>query len=319
MGLLIFSKPISVESTTKLLESRSLPSRMQQLLQAVKVKKKQYNSVRRWAESGLARSFICILCWSLFLTLVLGSAMHTTKSKFSKLWKNIGLSLNGYTALKWLIALSFIGFFLLHGMRFIVYPLFVKDSWHAESWHEDLYELLGGIVFDILLSFFFYYLLVFVPEYRRKKIIKNNFNHNFMMFKERVIPMLVEAGAITEQYDVKKLTDIHAFKSFFYDRWEIVFNGLNANPQLMHKVTSELSFLREEINFMLGRVEISDDTLFRYLSDTSYRIYHYQNVQPGTDDAKAMVHFVWQLLTGYSWITGGYPEKDPMEVAVERA
>jgi hypothetical protein len=232
------------------------------------------------------------------------------KNKFLDFWKNIGRSLNGNRVLKWAVAISFLCFLISHTIRFIIYPLFLKETWHIDSWQEDLYELSTGIAFDILLSVMFYYLLVYIPERRKKTIIKNNFKKNLAGFKERVLVLFMEAAVVQEPYDTKKLSDIHAFKKFFHDRWPEVCKGLTANPILLRKVIKELTFLRGEIGFVLGRIEITEEAYFNQLHHASYCIYHYEDVEAGTEEAKHLCNFLWQMFSGYNWMTGTYPEKD---------
>lgn len=232
-------------------------------------------------------------------------------NKVVKLWKDIKQSLYGYTALAWVIAVSCIGFFVVHGIRFIVFPLFIKGSWYAESWHEDLYDLLSGIMFDVLLSFVFYYLLVYEPEHRRKKIIKNNFNESLENFKEHTIVLFFTAARLPASHDQQSLTDINEFRKFFAPHWPAVIEGLTKNPRLLRQVIKELLFLREEINFVLGRIEFFDRALFEFLNSASYHIYHYQDIAADSEQLDEFFDFLWQIFTTYNGLAGNSVEKRP--------
>ena len=131
-------------------------------------------------------------------------------------------------------------------------------------------EFLYAIIASIMAAGIFHFFNVFIPERRRKKIIKENFKLNYTLFKEECIAIFL--STLDSSYESglpKKLLSIEEFKQFFKEgaggnetRWHGVINGLD--KELLQKLNTQFEILSQEIDFFLNNVSLHDKEIFSF-------------------------------------------------------
>jgi hypothetical protein len=97
----------------------------------------------------------------------------------------------------------------------------------------------NSIIFNLsigfLVSIIFYLLIVWIPDRRRRKIIKHNIGEQYRNFKENTIDLLLDACSEGKNSElISRLCDLKYFRDYFNKfisedqrRWHAVFNGLD--------------------------------------------------------------------------------------------
>jgi hypothetical protein len=191
---------------------------------------------------------------------------------------------------------------------------------NATLW-VDVRSLANSILINLLAAYLFFLLIVHLPTIRERQIIRNNLRTRYRDFKTAVIGHLlsIASGSYPAEL-VAKLCDIKEFRNYFKEdnsaRWYSIANSLNSNESQVVEILVELEILRDEISFVLNKVEIHNEQLlafFRIFSSTMYR----EERRHPEDDVKSLMQFMWQLFAGWSWMEG-YAEKDVVQILIDK-
>ena len=186
----------------------------------------------------------------------------------------------------------------------------------------------NSIIFNVsigfLVSIIFYILVVWIPDKRRKNIIKHNIEEQYPFFKEDTIHILLSACSVGS-YDSNspsKLSDQNEFRKYFKEnisasqnRWHAVFNGLEG--YLLRELLVELEILLNEVTFVLNNVYINDQNVFSFFKRLSYSVYKLKNTTSEYDDLKRLASFLWELFAGWSMIDG-YRNEEIVKVMISK-
>lgn len=182
------------------------------------------------------------------------------------------------------------------------------------------FDLINDIMINLLAAFLFF-LISQIPETRKRKIIKNNLSKKYIDFKKSVIAeflILINKSADIEL--ATKLLDIKYFREYFKrnenEKWDEIANNINNNRYAVREILFNLVILKDEISFVLNNIPIHDDKIFVFLKNLSQTIYYLEGADFKNDDLKIFMSFMWQLFSGWSWVTG-YPEKDIVQSIID--
>ena len=134
--------------------------------------------------------------------------------------------------LAWLAALAFFGMFSTSGER--VTPLlrdtFVEAPLVALGYPNTI---LFNLSIGYLVSLFFWILVVYLPERKRRSILRSNLNRRYQSFKEEIVQSLLWASiGMHDSRKPRELTDHLKFKEFFSqnknEHWYAALNEYKA-------------------------------------------------------------------------------------------
>ena len=192
-----------------------------------------------------------------------------------------------------------------------------------------MFGVLVGILSGGIISFLFYFLVVFVPENRKKTIIKNYLSKAYREIKRDILWQIVFASIrggrsdlTTNLDEVDKLMSIEAFKAAFEHGRE-ADEGFYAFENQMSEDTNEfrkiiLSFrvLSKQIEYVLHNYPIEDQKVFDFFNRLEAFLLRMQWLEPGYDESKALCRFIWEIFAGFR-IIEGYRGYDLIEKMIQ--
>ena len=185
----------------------------------------------------------------------------------------------------------------------------------------------NSIVFNLSVGYlggvFLWLLVSWLPERRRKSILRENLSRQYQGFKEEVIRILLRAAS--DAYDCeleKKLSHHEEFKKYFSENrnecWYAAVNGLEANQGLLQDLAIEIELLATEVTYVLNNVPIDDDEVHSFLRRLTTYVYKLRNSSVySQDQVKYLTNFVWELLARWSFLTG-QRERDIVQDTIEQ-
>jgi len=187
----------------------------------------------------------------------------------------------------------------------------------------------NSIIFNLsigyIVSIIFYVLIVWLPENRRKRVIKNNLKIQYQYFKEDTINILLSIcpDSSFEGDLSSELMDMVAFRRFFNERvthnqtrWHVVKNGLN--DFRLRELQLIIEIFKDEVGFVLNNVAIEDKAIFSFFKNLRHLAYKLKNTTDEPDDIKSLMDFISQVFTGWSVIDGCCRENDIIEVMIKK-
>lgn len=135
----------------------------------------------------------------------------------------------------------------------------------------SLMNLFYNISIAIIAASIFYIFIVFIPEQKRKAIIKSNFEEQYIYFKKECIFLFLSALGESSSGDLlEKLCKLDEFKEYFkekcpnyQDKWHKVWQNLE--DYLLEDLLVQLSILKDEVYFVLYNTEIYDKKYYHFL------------------------------------------------------
>jgi len=193
---------------------------------------------------------------------------------------------------------------------------------------NNLSNLLTDFIYAISIStiaaYIFYIFNIFLPEKKRKAIIKKNFEEQYLFFKEECIYLFLSALGQSSNNEIwEKLCNLEEFKNYFkenyndsQDRWHKVWQELDG--PLLEDLLIQLSILRDEVAFILNKMEINEKNVLSFFRLLSQRVYNFKarGINMEYEDKKSLLSFLWELFTGWSFVDG-YREEDIVKLMIK--
>ncbi|ADU64089.1 MAG: hypothetical protein KUA35_15700 [Pseudodesulfovibrio sp.] len=190
------------------------------------------------------------------------------------------------------------------------------------TWVEPLfYSLNNGnsIVFNLscgyVVSIFLWYILVYLPEVKKRKIIRENISQRYKSFKENTICNLLYAADShsTDSNLVNELCDHNQFKEYFsgenIQRWYDALNGLDENGRYIRDIHIDLKLLYKDIEYVLNNIDFSEEgshSLFVTLQENVFKAINYADCH--YDHVKKLSAFLYTILASWSLVDGKMTE-----------
>lgn len=198
----------------------------------------------------------------------------------------------------------------------------------AITQENNLNTLLMNFIYAISIStiaaYIFYIFNIFLPEKKRKTIIKQNFEEQYLFFKEECIYIFLSALGQSSNKEIReKLCDLEEFKNYFkknfinsQDRWHKVWQELDG--RLLEDLLIQLSILRDEVAFILNNTEINEKNVLSFFRLLSQRVYNFKarGINMEYEDKKSLLRFLWELFTGWSF-ADGYRKEDIVKLMIK--
>jgi len=190
-----------------------------------------------------------------------------------------------------------------------------------------LMNFIYAVSISIIAACIFYIFNIFLPEQKRKTIIKQDFEDQYLYFKKECIYIFLSAfGKSINTKLVQKLCDLDEFQKHFKEkcgnaqiRWDKVATELDCNKIFLKDILVQLSTLRNEVAFILNNAEINDKKVLSFFKLLSQNVYSYRErgINMDYDEKKRLLQFLWQLFSGWSFIDG-YREEDIVKIMIQK-
>lgn len=174
---------------------------------------------------------------------------------------------------------------------------------------KELMDFFYGLALSIIAASVFYVFQVYLPERRRRKIIKSHFEKIYNEIKEVIIfEFLVAIGR--QDKKVNELMTFEWFKHFFsepsgepmQDNWHRVLNTYESNRLYFSDLCKELSQLKSEISFLINNLEISDENSLSFFSRLSGELERVKSIWENKDEYDCDYKIFWRFLYElFSW------------------
>jgi hypothetical protein len=208
---------------------------------------------------------------------------------------------------------------------FIVLASFVCIYIAAATVANDDYK---AIAYDLSVGFIvsaiFYWIVVYLPESNRKEIIHSGLKEQYDNFRRSCISNFLILSSSQSYPHRDALLDQEEFRRYFKNnndngenRWDAVANGLQANDYYLREIVYELRMLNEEIRFARSTLNIKDIEVYEFLGRLSRAIVRMESTTQDYDDIKSFCRFLWEIFTGWNWVSG-YSKTDVIQEMLGR-
>jgi hypothetical protein len=210
---------------------------------------------------------------------------------------------------------------------FCILFIFTNKMPELFKYGSELMNFLYAISISIIAASIFYVLNIYLPGQKRKNIIRQDFEEQYLYFKKECIYIFLSAlGKSINPKLVQKLCDLDEFKKYFKEkcgngqiRWDKVATELDCNKIFLKNILVQLGILRNEAAFILNNTEINDKSVLSFFKILSQQVYAYRErgINMVYDEKKEILHFLWQLFSGWSF-SDGYREGDIVKLMIEK-
>ena len=184
--------------------------------------------------------------------------------------------------------------------------------------------LAGGVV-----SFLFYFLMVFVPERRRRAIIKRNLTNNYLYLKKNIAHQIFWASVKGGRDDlrealfagteaVESLMKVGSFRRLFEggkeadEGWYAFENQMGPDSLEYREIILNLQIFQKQIDFVLHNYSGVDGRLFDLMKNLEIVLHRIDHTYPDYDGIKPLCSFLWTIFSGWDFAVG-YRDYDPIE------
>jgi hypothetical protein len=184
-------------------------------------------------------------------------------------------------------------------------------------------EIIFGMSVSFLTGVFVWFLVAWIPEQRKRAVLRTNLSRRYQQFKEDVIQILLWVSIGTHEYDLpRELSDFEAFQKFFKEnsnqKWYAALNGLQENPDKLSDLLVELEIMANEVAYVLNNLDVADDEVHSFFKRLTEHIYKLRSSSLYTyDQVKYLGNFLWEILAQWSFIDG-QRENDVVKDMIER-
>ena len=169
-------------------------------------------------------------------------------------------------------------------------------------------------------------LVVWLPERRRRSILRTNFRNHYALFREDIAHVLLRAaagGSFSIDLELpKKLAAPTAFREYFSERgnqnWYDVLNGLQANPDVLEDLLLEIDLFASEVASVVAKVEFDDLEPLAFFKRLTHYVQRLKSASVYShDQVKYFGNFVWEIMALWSFVEGQRKE-DIVEKMIDR-
>jgi hypothetical protein len=184
-------------------------------------------------------------------------------------------------------------------------------------WWPDLYSISTNLLISIIVSFVFYFFIIFIPESRRKRLIKTSALKMYRNIKQDILAAIVGSSIkggrddLTEDSDfLESLMSPDIFKANFEDGGEANEGFYAFENQIGHRtpefeeIILNFELIEREVSFILGNYKFDDQEIFDLLKRIGSLMLRLKHSQPGHDESKRLCGLIWEICAGWSMITG---------------
>ena len=209
-------------------------------------------------------------------------------------------------------------------LTFCIYFITAPEEY---KFNPSLMNFIYAVSISIIAACIFYFFNIYLPERKRKTIIRQDFEEQYLYFKKECIYIFLSAlGKSINTKLVQKLCDLDEFKKYFKEkcgnaqvRWDKVATELDCNKIFLKNILVQLGILRNEVAFILNNTEINDKYVLSFFKLLSQNVYGYRatGINMEYDEKNRLLSFLWELFTGWSFAEG-YREEDIVKLMIQK-
>lgn len=185
-------------------------------------------------------------------------------------------------------------------------------TWKLPYYSDSFLNLSTGFAISVL----FYFLIVRIPQSAQRKRLRLGLIRIYAIVRISIMREILSASKLHDGDAEQLANDAKACRKFFdtptdhaNEGWNAMVNGLN--DWHVQRIQLELQVLRDEIHYVLSKVDIEDTSLTDYLKNLSVVILEMHQLSADYDDQKTLGNFLWNLFTFFNW-EKSYLSEDPV-------
>ncbi|PHR56769.1 MAG: hypothetical protein COA47_12635 [Robiginitomaculum sp.] len=204
-----------------------------------------------------------------------------------------------------------------------------KLHFSTQWWWADFYKITSMFLPGVLVSFFIYFLVVYLPEKRKRQIIKENFRKFYQEIKLELLYNIVFASQKGGRNDISaetktmdQLMTVGGFRTVFEggregdEGWYAFRNYIAHNECEFQEIVFSLIMLAKQIDFILHNYLITDSSTFNYFKRLEILLQNIAHAGSGYDQEKQLSGFLYGTFSGWEPIAG-YRGYDPIEKIIQ--
>ncbi|MBB5578045.1 hypothetical protein [Rhizobium paranaense] len=189
---------------------------------------------------------------------------------------------------------------------------FAKPNGWADTFSVAVNFVAGGLV-----SFFFYWLVVYLPEQRRRRVIKSNMTKMYRTIKETILLQVIWASRKGGRTDIDASSETIAslmttagFRAAFEhgsrgDEGFYAFeNQMSHDTPEFREIIKQLEMLTKQVEFVLSNYIIEDSKIFDFFKRLELLLISIRQSGPGYDESKPLCNFVYEIFAGFNIVNG---------------
>lgn len=227
---------------------------------------------------------------------------------------------------------SAVGLFILSiiGIVLNLIGKFCKDNFISNDFPEWSIFLIGNLSYGLLISVYIWFVFSYLPEKKRKDMLKRGLSSSYDGFRESLIHYLIIA--IKGEYDfdlLEKLSDYNNLRDYFEDdnshRKDLIIKQFNRQPLYRCNLLIQFELFEREISNVLN-ANILDAESHRYFSTISRelvekKLRHASILTSGNldfdDFDKSLMSYIWFILTSWGR-KHGLSKEDPIKEEIQK-
>lgn len=203
-------------------------------------------------------------------------------------------------------------------------------NYTQHQWWKGFYEITSKILLAFIASLPFYFVVVFIPEWRKRRIIKSNLLRMYKNIKRSILQNILWAsnsggaqGLEADNAQIERLMITKEFKAVFSgdkesdQRWYAFLNGLEDSEVQFNDIILNLRLLAKQLDFTLQHCPKLTEEGFNFLKTLESNIDYIVETKFTDCDKKILCRFLWEMFAGW-YVIGGDYGYDPFEKEIER-
>lgn len=196
-------------------------------------------------------------------------------------------------------------------IHFSNHKITTYDSWN------DYYSITSSLLAGGAVSFLFYFLVVYLPERRKRNIIKSNLKAVYRRIKKDIAYQIISASQKGGRTDleadtetVERLLTVAGFKAAFEggsqrDEGFYAFrNYIGEDVPEYRSIILSLKMLAKQIEFILHNYPITEEEHFAFFKRLELFLLRIKEIGPGYEEEKVLSRFIWEIYGGWSSVNG---------------
>lgn len=186
-------------------------------------------------------------------------------------------------------------------------------------------EIVFGISVGFLTGIFVWFLLVWLPDQKKREIVRVNLHRKYRDFKHANMQTLIHAAGQSAVLDtIDSLCEDHdKFREVFGSNnkslWYDAMNGIaDETKPYLDDILVEYQILADELNYVSNNIFIQDDELHSFIRRMLEIVHRLSNYNSDRYNLEKLVgQYLYEIFARWSFV-GGQRETDFVEDMIDR-
>ena len=197
----------------------------------------------------------------------------------------------------------------------------IKGQLSDRAGWEGFYAIFPQFLVGFIVSCIFYFLVVFIPERRKRNIIRSNSVKHYERIKRDILSEIISAssnGGMKDLHNddptIQKLLTIDGFRDVFLNGCEnadegyyAFLNYISEDVPEFREIVLNLQILKDQIEFILQNYPIADQEVFDFFKGLESYLTRFETTGRNDEDQKVLSRLILVIFTGYSIVA---PNRD---------